>query len=61
MEKRKELFDPESRFILLRPSAEASPIAFTIFRFDTEGIAEEDMEEVVYWSVIPSFYEQGFY
>ena len=65
-EKRKELFDKRSRFILAQKPIEfenldqksapgsqttASLAAFGMFRFDTEHDEEGEDEEVTYWSV----------
>ena len=65
-EKRKELFDKRSRFIIAQELVEpkdvdqestsepqtAAPIAaFGMFRFDTEHDEEGENEEVIYWSV----------
>jgi hypothetical protein len=47
-EKRQELFDPESRFVVLG----SPPVAYAVFRFDTEETADERDAEVVYWSVL---------
>ncbi|GAA6047257.1 hypothetical protein JCM3770_001852 [Rhodotorula araucariae] len=51
-EKRAELFHPDSRFLVLFPSAPSStappptPLGCCIFRFDTEETASEDDEEL---------------
>ncbi|BGP36798.1 hypothetical protein JCM10449v2_000700 [Rhodotorula kratochvilovae] len=51
-EKRAELFHPDSRFLLLFPSAPSSsvppptPLGCCIFRFDTEETASEDDDEL---------------
>ena len=65
-EKRKELFDKRSRFIIARNPLEpgdmdqesapelqtTTPLAaFGTFRFDTEQDEEGADEEVIYWSV----------
>lgn len=44
-EKRQELFDPESRFLVLS----SPPVAYAVFRFDTEETATKRDAEVVYW------------
>lgn len=64
--KRKELFNKRSRFIIARKPVEpedldqecapesqaaASLAAFGVFRFDTEHDEEGEDEEVIYWSV----------
>lgn len=65
-EKRKELFDKRSRFIIAREPVEPEDVdqecvpelqtnapvaAFGMFRFDTEHDEEGEDEEVIYWSV----------
>jgi len=47
-EKRKELFDRESRFIVLRADGSSPPLGFTIFRFDTEETKDVEEADVVY-------------
>lgn len=47
-EKRKELFDRESRFIVLRADPSSPPLGYTIFRFDTEETADTEEADVVY-------------
>jgi len=44
-QKRQELFDPESRFVVLG----SPPVAYAVFRFDTEVTAADRDAEVVYW------------
>lgn len=44
--KRLELFDPASRFILVRSADTDELVAYSMFRFD-----DEDDEDVIYWSV----------
>ena len=65
-EKRKELFDKRSRFMIARKPLEPGDVdqglapepqtttplaAFGMFRFDTEHDEEGEDEEVIYWSV----------
>ncbi|ORY75047.1 acyl-CoA N-acyltransferase [Leucosporidium creatinivorum] len=47
-EKRKELFDRESRFIVLRADRSSPPLGYTIFRFDTEETKDVEEADVVY-------------
>jgi len=47
-EKRQELFDPESRFVVLG----SPPVAYALFRFDTEETANERDAQVVYWCAL---------
>lgn len=47
-EKRKELFDRESRFIVLRADRSSPPLGYVIFRFDTEETADTEEADVVY-------------
>jgi hypothetical protein len=50
-EKKTELFDLASRFIVLRSQTTSLPFAFAIFRFDTEEGEGDDIDEVLYWCV----------
>lgn len=57
--KHKELFDPNSRFMLARTdSAESCPalVGFVMFRFE-----HEDEENIVYWSIVFTYLDsKGF-
>ncbi len=41
------MFDPESRFVVLG----SPPVAYAVFRFDTEETLGDKDAEVVYWYV----------
>lgn len=49
-EKQEELFDEESRFIIIQERDGPDLLGFTSFRFDMEDTADDDVQiEVVYW------------
>lgn len=59
-EKYGELFHPESRFLILRRHSDdltpnsvelTPPLAFSMFRFDTEHTSNFTFAEVLYWYV----------
>lgn len=49
-EKREELFDPSSRFLLLRQTDSGKLLTFAMFRFDAEATAKAGVQtSVLYW------------
>lgn len=48
-EKKEELFDQQSRFIILRTPDSPNPFAYGMFRFDTEETMGDKYAQVLYW------------